>query len=77
MNKTIARFGGATMLALVVGLGAGVGSAITTTAMTPTSTVTPASARSAAPAGPAANAPTRDGVVSGVTLTGCVSGLNC
>jgi hypothetical protein len=76
-RKTIKRFGGATMLALVVGLGAGVGSAITATAMTPISTVMPAAPAAATPAGPAANAPAKVGDLSGVTLTACISGLNC
>jgi hypothetical protein len=72
-RKTIARFGGATMLALVVGVGAGVGGAIATTAMTQASTVPPATA----PAGPAANGSTGNHAGSVVTLAGCIDGLNC
>lgn len=77
VKKTIARFGGATVLAMVVGLGAGVGSAVTTAAMTPSSPVAPAATPAAAVGTSGVVGPTSNGAVSGATLTGCVGGLNC
>jgi hypothetical protein len=64
-RKTIARFSGASVLALVVGLGAGAGGAIATAAITPASAVAPASSPAVTPA------------PGGITLTGCISNLNC
>ena len=79
-RTAITRFGGLTMLVLAAGFGGGLSSTITTTTMTPTtplSAVTPAPSPSAAPGGPAADGPTSHGGASGVTLTGCIGGLNC
>jgi hypothetical protein len=69
VKKTMVRFGGATVIALVLGLGAGAGNAITEAATTPASTVAPASTP--------AHGATGNGAVPGVTLTGCISNLNC
>ncbi len=69
VKKTMVRFGGATVIALVLGLGAGAGNAITEAATTPASTVAPASSP--------VHGATGNGTVPGVTLTGCISNLNC
>ena len=77
IKRTIALFGGATLVAFAAGFGGATTGAIAMAPTTPVAAATQATPLAVAPAAPAANQPTAEGVVHAETLTGCIGGLNC